>query len=104
MLAKKTTFPHIANRLLGIDSNVLQDLAVRMSNGEHVKPESEAEKACFQVLSDLDFVAAEVDGSTASRKYMKNEIWSLISYCGAPTWFVTFAPADVKHPIRSVHG
>ena len=40
-----------------------------------------------------------MDGSTASRKYMKNEIWSLISYCGAPTWFVTFAPADVKHPI-----
>ncbi len=50
-------------------------------------------------VNDLDFVAAKVDGSGASRKYMKNEIWSLISYCGAPTWFVTFAPADIKHPI-----
>ncbi len=70
-----------------------------MTNGEHVKPESEAEKACFQLITDLDFVAAKVDGSGASRKYMKNEIWSLISYCGAPTWFVTFAPADIKHPI-----
>jgi hypothetical protein len=23
----------------------------------------------------------------------------MISYLGAPTWFVTFAPADIKHPI-----
>jgi hypothetical protein len=30
---------------------------------------------------------------------MKNEIWALTSYLGAPSWFITFAPADVNHPI-----
>ena len=30
---------------------------------------------------------------------MRNEIWSLISYLGAPSWFITFAPADNRHPI-----
>ena len=30
---------------------------------------------------------------------MHNEIWSLVFYLGAPLWFITFAPADVKHPI-----
>ena len=30
---------------------------------------------------------------------MRNEIWSLVSYLGAPSWFITFAPADVKHPL-----
>src|ERR1700676_3309353 len=30
---------------------------------------------------------------------MRNEIWSLISYGGAPSWFITFAPADNKHPM-----
>ena len=30
---------------------------------------------------------------------MRNEIWSLISFLGAPSWFITFAPADNKHPI-----
>ena len=30
---------------------------------------------------------------------MRNEIWSLISFAGAPSWFITFAPADNKHPI-----
>ena len=30
---------------------------------------------------------------------MRNEIWSLMSYLGAPSWFITFAPADINHPI-----
>ena len=30
---------------------------------------------------------------------MRNEILSLVSYLGAPSWFITFAPADVKHPV-----
>ena len=30
---------------------------------------------------------------------MRNEIWSLISFLGAPSWFITLSPADVKHPI-----
>ena len=38
-------------------------------------------------------------GSITSKKYLRNEIWSLISYIGAPSWFITFAPADNKHPI-----
>lgn len=30
---------------------------------------------------------------------MRNEIWSLISFIGAPSWFITFSPADNMHPI-----
>ena len=32
-------------------------------------------------------------------KYMRNEIWSLMSFAGAPSWFITFSPADNMHPI-----
>ena len=35
----------------------------------------------------------------SSKKHMRNEIWSTISFTGAPTWFITFAPADIKYPI-----
>lgn len=34
-------------------------------------------------------------GSITTKKY----IWSLISFCGAPSWFITFSPADNMHPI-----
>jgi hypothetical protein len=30
---------------------------------------------------------------------MRNKIWSLISYFGAPSWFITFSPTDNMHPI-----
>jgi len=30
---------------------------------------------------------------------MCNEIWSSVACLGAPSWFITFAPADVNHPI-----
>lgn len=64
-----------------------------------VKAETEAEKECFKVLNDLDHVNHHVQGSITSKKYMRNEIWSMVSYLGAPSWFITFAPADVKHPL-----
>jgi hypothetical protein len=60
---------------------------------------ADEEKLCFQLIKDLDHVGGHVKGSTTSKKYMRNEIWSLISFAGAPSWFITFSPADNMHPI-----
>jgi len=38
-------------------------------------------------------------GSITQKKYMRNEICLLISYFGAPSWFITFSPADNMHAI-----
>jgi Helitron helicase-like domain at N-terminus len=70
-----------------------------MMEGERVKPETEEEKLCFKLINDLDHVNGHVPGSITQKKYMRNEIWSLISYFGAPSWFITFSPADNMHPI-----
>jgi hypothetical protein len=40
-----------------------------------------------------------VKGSNTSKKWMRNEIWSLIYHRGAPFWYITISPADVKHPL-----
>ena len=64
-----------------------------------VKAETEDEKKCFQLLSDLDHVNYKVQGSVTSKKYMYNKIWSLVSYLGASSQFIAFAPADVKYPL-----
>ncbi|KDR65594.1 hypothetical protein GALMADRAFT_49517, partial [Galerina marginata CBS 339.88] len=84
---------------LNIDLTVLSDLSKRLSSGERVKPESDAEKDCYQLISDLDAIGGHVKGSLSAKKHMRNEIWSLISYIGAPSWFITLSPADNKHPI-----
>ena len=97
--AEKPYFAEVARRLMTLDKSVLQDITSRMMNGERVKPETESEKACFKVLSDIDTVGGHVKGSLTSKKYMRNEVWSLISYIGAPSWFITLSPADINHPI-----
>ena len=30
---------------------------------------------------------------------MHREIWSLINFLGAPSWYITLSPADIQHPI-----
>jgi hypothetical protein len=99
LLTKKQSFPLVADRLMNLDLDVLADVAKRLSDGERVNPVSDAEKSCFQVISDLDYIGRHVKGSITNKKYMRNEIWSLISYKGAPSWFITFSPADNRHPI-----
>ena len=99
LLADKNNFSEIAERLLTINQDILEDIAKRMSIGDVVKPSTEDERACFQLICDLDSVDGGVSGSIASKKYMCNEIWSMITYSGAPVWYITLSPADNKHPI-----
>jgi hypothetical protein len=99
LLAETQKFNEIANRLLNVNQDVLENIAKRMSDGEIVKPSTEDESACFQLIRDLDHVDGKVSGSITSKKYMRSEIWSLIAYLGAPVWYITLSPADSKHPI-----
>jgi hypothetical protein len=99
LLADKKKFEDICMRFMSLDHTVLENLAKRMTAGERVIPKNGAEEHCFQVIQDLDQISSHVHGSTTSKKFMRNEIWSLIAHLGAPSWFITFAPADNHHPI-----
>ena len=99
LLAETQKFNEIANRLLNVNQDVLEKIAKRMSVGEIVKPSTEDESACFQLIRDLDHIDGKVSGSITSKRYMRSEIWSLITYLGAPLWYITLSPADNKHPI-----
>jgi hypothetical protein len=82
-----------------VDLSVLNHLSKEMEKGERVIPETDEEKLCFQLIKDLDHVGGHVKGSLTSKKYMCNEIWALITFLGAPSWFITFSPADIMHPL-----
>jgi hypothetical protein len=99
LTSRKNNFSDVTDRLLNVDVAVLADLKRRLDLGEVVRPETDAEKLCYRLINDLDVVGGHVKGSATSKKYMRNEIWSLISFIGAPSWFITFSPADNKHPI-----
>lgn len=99
LLAEKSNFSDITNRLLNINQDVLGKILARLADGEMVKPNTDEETACIQLINDLDHINSKVSGSTTTKKYMHSEIWSLIAYMGAPLWYITLSPADNKHPL-----
>ena len=98
LLAETCNFGNIANRLLSVNQDVLNNLTKRMSNGEVIKPSTDDEHLCFQLIRDLDHIDEKVDGSITSKKHMQSKIWSMMTYLGAPSWYITLSP-DNKHPI-----
>ena len=99
LTANKAKFPEIVDRLTNLDTKILEELTIRLIKGGKTKPKNEKEETCYKLLNDLDHAGAKISGSVGSKKHLRNQIWSLISYIGAPSWFVTLSPADVKHPI-----
>jgi Helitron helicase-like domain at N-terminus/PIF1-like helicase len=99
LLTKRRNFPSVAKQLLSLKPGILEAISRRMASGEYVKPVTDEEKKCFSILDNLDIIGGSVKGSITSKKRMRNEIWSLVAFKGAPSWFVTFSPADNKHPI-----
>lgn len=99
LLTSRKNFSSVADKLANIDRAALDELIDRSEKGAYIKPETDAEKACFELIAFVDHVAGHVKGSNTSRKYQRNEIRSLIYAKGVPIFFVTFAPADFKNPL-----
>ena len=68
LLTERKNFDEIANRLLSIDTTVLEDLSRRLTKGDRIRPETPEEKACYALISDLDHVGGHVQGSITSKK------------------------------------
>jgi Helitron helicase-like domain at N-terminus len=99
LLVDQSRFDNISQRFMNINWTVMDELATKMKDGEHVVPKTDLEKNCFQLIKDLDAISGKMHGSTTSKKYMRSKIWSLINSPGAPSWYITLLPADIQHPI-----
>ncbi len=99
LATERAKFGDISDRFLRLDKDVLTTVIERLRKDGHVVPETEQEKDCYDVINDLDAVTGSMHGSNTSKKWMRNEIWSLVYHCGSPIWYITFAPADNMHPL-----
>ncbi|KAF5336919.1 hypothetical protein D9611_002865 [Ephemerocybe angulata] len=99
VLAKRRNFASIVTQVASINPSVVMNLSHRLQEGERVIPETEEEKRCYTLMDQIEHVGEAVPGSVAGKKKMRNNLWSMISYKGAPSWFVTLSPVDHKHPL-----
>lgn len=100
LLVKDKRFVEVTNRLLSLNPTALDDLSQKFKKKEssHI-PFTEDEKECYQLLNDLNLLAWRVDGSITNKKNQRSEINALIDHWGCPSWYITIAPADIKHPV-----
>ena len=70
----KAYFSQVSDMLHNIDLNVLSDISTCLSQNIRVKPETDAERACYKLMGDLEAIGDHVKGSATSKKYMWNEI------------------------------
>ncbi|KZT03006.1 uncharacterized protein LAESUDRAFT_660460, partial [Laetiporus sulphureus 93-53] len=99
LLTERRNFHEVADRVLSVKPDVLQRLVDRGKDGVYLRPVDEDEEKCFELISILDYVAGHVDGSSAKRKQLRNEIQSLIIARNVPLFFITFSPVDINHPL-----
>lgn len=73
LLAKRSNFADVADRLADIQESTLDSFIEQMTEGP-VTAQTEEERQCFKLIGDLDFIGIHVDGSVTNRKCMRNEI------------------------------
>lgn len=98
LLTNKKNFDKVTDQILHVDPDALDSLVDKSQSGP-AKADTPAEQAIVEITTSLDHINGHVPGSNTQRKYQRNEIRSLIYEKGAPSFFITFAPADAKSPI-----
>ena len=101
---EKGNFKATTNHILSADGESMDTVIQKLSKCGQFDLSSESEKRCLDIINDRDHVAQFVQGSRTNRRYMRNEIWSIVTAHGAPSWFITFAPINQNNPISTYHG
>lgn len=99
ILSERKTASSVADKIVNINQTALKRIIERGSKGEYLKPEDAEERSVFELLGIIDYVSKRVQGSSSTRKLLRNEIFSLIIAKGVPIWFITFVPTDFKSPL-----
>lgn len=99
MTIKRKNFTSFASRAQHLDPAVLQTIADRLRVGGKKAPQTPEERVAFSMFDQIEYVSGKVQGSIASKKWYRKEVWAMTHYLNAPQWFITLSPADNKHPL-----
>ena len=79
MTCRKENFEAITNHILSADVDSMNAMIQKLSKGGQFDLSSESEKKCFYIINDLDHIGQFVQGLRTNKRYMRNEIWSIIA-------------------------
>ena len=98
MRVNRASFESKARVYASLKPETLQSVADRLEKGE-VTFQDENEKEVADLMRDVRLINSTVQGSSAARWTMRNELRAMIVSLGAPSFFITVNPADVYNPV-----
>ncbi|KAF7796800.1 hypothetical protein EIP86_007984 [Pleurotus ostreatoroseus] len=98
-LTERRNYESVVEKILNVDEDVLEELVRRGKEDGYVRPQTDKEKQCYELIQAVDHVAGRVAASGTKKKYQRNEIRSLIIERGVPMFFITFSPTESRSPI-----
>ncbi|KAK7450190.1 hypothetical protein VKT23_013073 [Stygiomarasmius scandens] len=96
---KRSNFANIATTFAAASAETIATVVENLKTGNFSKPANPEERQVMQLMKELNFITANVPGSTASRVTMRNEIRGMLVEKGVPSFYVTINPADVYNPV-----
>ncbi|KAJ6559570.1 hypothetical protein B0H19DRAFT_864039, partial [Mycena capillaripes] len=96
---KKMNFASIAFQFASVSPEVVQRVSERVANGSSAAPKDAEEQKVLNLLKQVNAVASSVQGSSAARVAMRNEIRGLMIEKGLPSFYITINPADIYNPV-----
>ncbi|KAI0064804.1 hypothetical protein BV25DRAFT_1769928, partial [Artomyces pyxidatus] len=98
----KARFKDVAKELTSITPAMLHKVAKHLEDEGKIQELTEEEKSVFQLLREVNAIAAHVPGSEASKLFARSEISSYMGYIGMPQIYLTLNPNPHHSPIFQV--
>ena len=96
---KKASFSRFAKQFSSVSSQAVARVLERVEKGERLTIETDEDRQVLRLMKEVNLVTSKVQGSSASRVAMRNEIRALTMTHGMPSFYVTINPADSHNPI-----
>jgi len=95
----KSNFDKVAGDFASVSLNAVHVVSERVARGDFATANNSDESKVLNLMKEVKLITSQVQGSSASRIAMRNEIRGLMMDKGLPSFYITINPADVFNPL-----
>jgi hypothetical protein len=94
---------HVINVLRSVSADTIISVAAHLEHEKQVSELNSEQLKVFDLLREVNTIAAKLPGSEASKLLYRNEIRSYTALFGIPLFFFTFNPNSLDNPMFQVY-
>ena len=89
----------MANSFNLVSPDTIHQVSERVIRGDLTTAYDDEERRVLKIMQEVRVINKHVPGSSSAQMEMHNQIRSMITQFGMPTFFITINPADIYNPL-----